>query len=280
MAATADSRRPAASDLSGRVFERIVVGIDGSPESLEAARQAATLIENDGHVTLVAAWDVAPTLVGGTGMGIPTYYDEDAQRDAAGKAAQRSYEEIRHRLRPYVRVVRGRPSDVLIGEAGEDREALIAVGSHGTGRMRGILLGSTASEVVHKAPCSVLVARGTGAEFSGRIVVGIDGSAGSAAAYATARRLALRSKAELWPVVAHGGKGVDKHGVELILDGRYEDLPDEPVRALVAAAADADLVVVGSRGLHGVKALGSVSERVAHQARSSVLVIRHGDRVD
>lgn len=266
--------------LQDLVFERCVVGIDGSPESHEAARQAAVLLESDGQLVLLAAWDIAPTLVGGTGMGIPTYYDEDAQREAAGKAVQRSYEEIRHRLRPYVRVVRGRPSDVLIGEAGDDREALIAVGSHGTGRMRGILLGSTASEVVHKAPCSVLVARGTGAEFSGRIVVGIDGSPESGAAYATAHRLALRSKAELWPVVAHGGKGVDEHRVELILDGRHEDLPDEPVRALVAAAADADLVVVGSRGLHGVKSLGSVSERVAHQARSSVLVIRHGDPVD
>jgi nucleotide-binding universal stress UspA family protein len=31
---------------------------------------------------------------------------------------------------------------------------------------------------------------------------------------------------------------------------------------------------VGSRGLHGVRALGSVSERVAHDARCSVLVIR------
>ena len=35
-----------------------------------------------------------------------------------------------------------------------------------------------------------------------------------------------------------------------------------------------DLVVVGSRGLRGVRALGSVSERVAHDARSSVLVVR------
>ncbi len=35
----------------------------------------------------------------------------------------------------------------------------------------------------------------------------------------------------------------------------------------------ADLLVVGSRGLHGAKALGSVSERVAHAAASSVLVV-------
>ena len=46
------------------------------------------------------------------------------------------------------------------------------------------------------------------------------------------------------------------------------------MRAIVSATADADLVVVGSRGLHGLKALGSVSERVAHQARCSTIVVR------
>jgi nucleotide-binding universal stress UspA family protein len=47
-----------------------------------------------------------------------------------------------------------------------------------------------------------------------------------------------------------------------------------PVEVLLTAAEGADLLVVGSRGLHGVSALGSVSERVAHGARCSVLVAR------
>jgi nucleotide-binding universal stress UspA family protein len=42
---------------------------------------------------------------------------------------------------------------------------------------------------------------------------------------------------------------------------------------LTAASDSADLVVVGNRGLQGLKAIGSVSERVAHGARSSVLVV-------
>ena len=52
-----------------------------------------------------------------------------------------------------------------------------------------------------------------------------------------------------------------------------------PVEALVerAAEANADLLVVGSRGVHGMAALGSVSERVAHRAGCSVLVIREKD---
>jgi nucleotide-binding universal stress UspA family protein len=46
------------------------------------------------------------------------------------------------------------------------------------------------------------------------------------------------------------------------------------VPALVAASQEADLLVVASRGLRGVRALGSVSERVAHQAHCSLLVYR------
>ena len=113
-----------------------------------------------------------------------------------------------------------------------------------------------------------------GVGFPSRIVVGVDGSPESVAAYAEARRLAERFDAELWPVVAHGGKPVERRLVDLIVDSRREESPDEPVGALLAAAADADLLVVGSRGLHGLRALGSVSERVAHQAHSSVLIVR------
>jgi nucleotide-binding universal stress UspA family protein len=50
--------------------------------------------------------------------------------------------------------------------------------------------------------------------------------------------------------------------------------------ALIEESADADLVVVGSRGLHGLAAVGSVSERVAHQAKSSVLVVRSETTAD
>ena len=47
-----------------------------------------------------------------------------------------------------------------------------------------------------------------------------------------------------------------------------EEQPGRAVDVLATASESADIVVVGSRGLHGLKALGSVSERVAHQARS------------
>jgi len=253
------------------VFSRVLVGVDGSEESREAARQAAVLAE--GQLTLLAAYNVTARLAGGASMGIPVYYDEDLQRDTAKEALSRVRADVATAA-PTGKIVRGVIWDALIREAEREQDTLIAVGSHGVGRMTGIVMGSVATNVIHKAPCSVLVARKNSDAFPRKIVVGIDGSPESAAAYAVARQLAERFETELVPVVAHGRETVDRQLVDLLIGHYREDLPDEPVRALVAASADADLLVVGSRGLHGLKALGSVSERVAHEARSSVLIVR------
>jgi nucleotide-binding universal stress UspA family protein len=127
----------------------------------------------------------------------------------------------------------------------------VVVGSHGQGRIRGIVLGSTATELVHKAPCSVLVARQADPAFPRRIVVGVDGSPESAVAYAVARHVSERFSAELEPIVAQGGEGVDEQLVAKIVD-HHEDLPDErcrpssqlpqtPISSSSAAAACAGL---------------------------------------
>jgi nucleotide-binding universal stress UspA family protein len=279
MKATSD--KPKAKERAGpdTVFSRVLIGVDGSPESGEATRQAALLLEDEGELTLLSAYDTAPALVGGTGSRVPAYFDEDVQRKRAEDALRRVLEQIQGHSSSMAKVVRGNSWQELIREAERGRATLIAVGSHGIGRTRGLVVGSTATEVLHEAPCSVLVARRARPEFPRRISVGVDGSPESRLAFAAARDVADRYTAELWPVVAHGGKGVDKRRVAEIVDRRHEDLPDEPVPALLAAAADGDLLVVGSRGLHGLKSLGSVSERVAHQAHSSVLIVRNGGRL-
>ena len=265
-------------DRGESIFAGVLVGIDGSSEALEAGRQASVLAE--GRLELLAAYDIAAGLVGGTGVSVPAYYDEEQLRSQAEKALEEAGRDVQRLEGAARRVVRGTSWEELIREVERSQHTLVAVGSHGQGRLRGIVLGSTATELIHKAPCSVLVVRKAGPDFPRRIVAGVDGSRESADAYAVARHLSERFSAELWPVVAHGGPGVDKQLVAQIVDYHHEDLQDEPVPAILSAAADADLVVVGSRGLHGLKSLGSVSERVAHQARCSTLVVReaHGKR--
>jgi len=256
------------------IFRRIVVGVDGSKEGQEAARQALRLCDPHGEVSVVAAWTLPSPLIGVTGTRVPYYFDEELQRAHAEAALLDVRATVPGLASAAGQVGEGFPWDVLIDNAERVGATLLAVGSHGVERVRGILVGSTATAVVHKAHSSVLVARLASERFPERIVVGVDGSVQSAAAYAAARYLSERFDAELWPVVAHGGKGVDRKAIPHIVDHRHEDSPDDPVTALVAAASEADLVVLGSRGLHGLKALGSVSERVAHRASCSTLIVR------
>jgi nucleotide-binding universal stress UspA family protein len=254
-------------------FERVLVGVDRSPVGTEAARQAAVLVAPEGMLEVLAAWTVPPPNIGVVSPDLMRVRSEAVYRRAAAEAVALALPPTLE-ARTATKVVRGFAWDELIAEAEAIDAQLVAVGSHGQGRMRGIVMGSTATALVHRAPCPVLVVRPADTDFPRRVVVGVDGSPESALAFATARAVADRFGSDLWPVVAHGGDGVDETAVAAVVDYHHEPSPDEPVHALVAASADADLLVVGSRGLHGVKALGSVSERVAHQARCSTLIVR------
>jgi nucleotide-binding universal stress UspA family protein len=247
---SATKQQPAAAhDTRASIFGRILVGVDDLPESLEAARQAVALAT--GTVTLLAAYDVTHAVVGAGMAPVPVGLDEAPFRERAVEALERTRQELAP-IAPVGKIARGRAWQVLLDEITHGEDTLVALGSHGAGRAKGILIGSTATELVHKAPCSVLVARKPLTDFPSSIVVGLDGSKESAVAEAVAQDLA-----ECFPVRLE----------------RFRNVPD-PARALVEAAIEADLLVVGSRGLHGIKALGSVSEQVAHEARCSVLIVR------
>jgi nucleotide-binding universal stress UspA family protein len=270
---TTEHHPPTDSSATERfaIFDRVLVGVDPSAESREAVRQAALLANPRQTLALVAAWTLAPPVVDLGACSVDV--DEDAPRVAAEEALRRAGEDVGP-ARARQRLVRGTAWHVVLDEAVQARASLVVVGSHGQGRVRGALVGSTTTNLVHRAPYSLLVARQAGVGFPQRIVVGVDGSVESAAAYVAARYLADRFDAELHPLVAWGGKGIDERLVAAITGGEHEDRHEAPAHALTDAAERADLVVVGSRGLHGLRALGSVSERVAHTASCSTLVVR------
>ena len=137
----------------------------------------------------------------------------------------------------------------------------------------------------------------------GRIVVGVDGSASSRAALAWAVRQAALTGATVdavhaWQVpVSYGygyamilpvpdlekiaGKVLDKAVAEVAdlapgVEIRTMIVEGNPARALLDAAKDADLLVVGSRGHGGFTEalLGSVSQHCVHHADCPVVVIR------
>jgi nucleotide-binding universal stress UspA family protein len=250
------------------VFDRVVCGVDETPASLEAVRQAVRLRAPGGTLHLFAAVHLAGAVA--AGWSAPRIADE-LEREA-GEALHRAQELAGADATS--RLVNGPAVRCLLREVERERATLLCVGSHEHGRVEGILFDYVGTTMLHEAPSAVLVARASRdpESFPRAIVVGLDGSAHAAAAHAAAAELATRFGATLTPVAAAGG--------DADTDALRRDFPDlrvadgKPVDALLAAAAGADLLVVGSRGRHGVRALGSVSERVAHRAACSVLVVR------
>jgi nucleotide-binding universal stress UspA family protein len=177
------------------------------------------------------------------------------------------------------------PGRVLLDEAA--RSDLLVVASHGGSRAGGIALGGTASVAVHRATVPVLVARRPpqGVAFPERILVATDGSPDAERAVELAARIGDRNGARVYLLsvdpARHGDpKRIAVHTAQLIAALGVEPTTlrlsgHAAERILETAAAESvSLVALGSRGLAGVRALGSVSERVAHRARCSLLVAR------
>lgn len=82
-----------------------------------------------------------------------------------------------------------------------------------------------------------------------------------------------RLRADVEPVVA-------AHGADVEVD--CEGVRGAPANGLIDASRDADLLVLGARGLGGFKglALGSVSEQCVRHAACPVVVVRDEHSVD
>jgi nucleotide-binding universal stress UspA family protein len=267
----APERNPTTALLS-----RVVCGIDGSAEAEEAAREAALLMPRAGG-TLLLVDAVVPRLVDSLTTAIPGAVS--TAEDAGRKAARADLERARAVVGDHptvAAIVRLGPAAALIeAEIARTRAQMVAVGSHGNGRTAGILLGSVATRLIHHASCSVLVARSAPERaFPRSVAVGIDASDYSRRALDVGRVLADRLGVPLR--VLHVADGGDVP--EWVPD---DDAPIEMIRqdvspadGLAARVTSSDLLVVGSRGLHGPRALGSVSESVAHRSPASVLIVR------
>jgi nucleotide-binding universal stress UspA family protein len=258
---------PAAATDS--IFERVLVGIDSTDESLVAAAQAGVLRAPGGRLILLAVAErhlaaqagllaarAEDDLVAGTS----TELERARELVDADDAVLASGSFVRH----------------LCSECERRRATLIAVGVRPHRRLAALTFGGHDVEALHDIPCSVLIARpGWGPAPPDRVVVGVDGSQESRAAEAVARSLARRLGCEVVPVVALGAE------VDLaVLRAEREDAvlhPGSLLGAVVSASTLRSLIVVGRARGRSRRWGGGLAERVVYGARCSVLVIEHDD---
>jgi len=246
------------------------VGSTARPSPSKPLRQVERLRPETGELHLVAVVELSLAVHGG--FAAPTVYDEIAS--GAERALTRATEQCDAASE---QLLEGEAVGVIREQIDRVRATAVALGRHHRSRGAGILMGNTVTTLLHEAPCSVLIGRPPASplDFPSSIVVGVDGSEPAGRAYDAARELGERLGVPARALVASGGKALDLEGLKRIEALEWDER--KPVDVLVDASRGTDLLVVGSRGLHGLSALGSVSERVAHQAASSVLVVRSRD---
>ena len=142
--------------------ELVVVGVDGSAESLRALSWAARYVTATGaRVQAVLAWHY-PAAAGQAPVGIapdPVHHQTEAQQLAIlDKAMAKAYSG-QPGPAAEARLGYGHPAQVLI-EASKNADLLV-VGSHGHGAFTGMLVGSVSLHCVSGAFCPVVVVRGS-----------------------------------------------------------------------------------------------------------------------
>ena len=277
--------------MTGQMYG-IVAGYDGSPGAAQALRWAAREARaRDTELTVCLAWT-------------PDHMELPTESDLCDLARQHG-QEILTRGLPYAESLLG-PGRVRADLAGgpaarvlceRSRNAdMVVVGGRGHSELPGLQLGSVSWQVAGHAGGRVVVVRGPWRPANqppGPVVAGMDGSAAGRAAIVFAfeeaglRSVPLMAVCALTDAPGRLGeiRRIREDFENLMTDEAkahpeisvwHRFLPGTPRSALLAAAAEAQLLVVGARGRGGFDemSLGSVAHAVLQYAPCPVAVVR------
>ena len=277
--------------MTGKMYG-IVAGYDGSPGAAQALRWAAREARaRDTELTVCLAWT-------------PDHMELPTESDLCDLARQHG-QEILTRGLPYAESLLG-PGRVRADLAGgpaarvlceRSRNAdMVVVGGRGHSELPGLQLGSVSWQVAGHACGRVVVVRGPWRPANqppGPVVAGVDGSAAGRAAIvfafeeATLRGVPLMAVCALTDAPGRLGeiRRIREDFENLMADEAkthpevsvwHRVLPGTPRSALLAAAAEAQLLVVGARGRGGFDemSLGSIAHAVLQYAPCPVAVVR------
>ena len=145
------------------MFERIVVSVDGSPDSDKAVQVAKEIGRTHGsEIIVVHGQDVAIVAPPGPPGPVPPPQVEPESEDEAQTIvndALRELEEAGVTARGVVLPMHGRLASQIVEAARDASADLIVLGSRGMSRIQEMVIGSVAHKVIHISPYPVLLAR-------------------------------------------------------------------------------------------------------------------------
>jgi nucleotide-binding universal stress UspA family protein len=281
----------------------VVVGVDGSEESLLAAEWAALEAKRHGLplrivsapalVPEMRAYQVSPTTAADALRGL----SERALEGAVTRA-----EEVAPGLEITTDLLSGLPALAVAGSG--SGAAMLVVGARGAGGFAAMILGSVSRYAASRAACPVIVVRQASMAVHQEVAVGIrDPQVGSAALtfafeeaagrhadlmvvhawslFPSALRAPVDQDAPFHPEQISGEAA---RTLSAALDRWREKYPGvrvrqdvirgHPARVLANYSARADLVVIGR---HGDPGIGSTQHALLDHARGPVAIIPSGD---
>lgn len=281
--------------MTTQLNKAVVVGVDGSPDSGLALDWAAAEARLRGAplYAVYGLWmPMAAVPFGGAAV-LPPSEELRAYATEVLDAARQRAKETAPDLDVDTFLVLRPPAQALLDVAKD--AGLVVAGTRGLGTLGSLVLGSVSGRVAAHATVPAVVVPPHEVSGDGSIVVGVDGSAhGDAALRFALTEAALRS-ARVVAVGAFRMRGhttaPERQEAEALVAAALDRAraatgvtaevttvvePGFPADVIVEAAADASLVVVGSRGRGDVRSmlLGSTSRAVLHQAARPVAVVR------
>jgi nucleotide-binding universal stress UspA family protein len=278
------------------VTERIIIAVDGRPESRDAVQLASELAAATGaELDAAAVLDYSPLPI-----------DLEPYEVALRDHFERIFEQVTAQA-PGVtytahRLTGPSPAGALSALAEELKPIMVVLGSTHRGRVGRVLPGSLGDRLLGGGPSPVAIAPRGYAESTHaleRIGVGFDGRGESAVALAFAAGIAeslgagLRLIAVLPPPSSTLEAIVAPLGYEEALRERLEGalaegaaafpaidtetslLAGDPAATLAAESDDLDLIVVGSRGYGPLRRalLGNVNSQLTREAACPTIVV-------
>ncbi len=286
---------------------KILLAVDGSDQSYEAARALAHLAPADQLIVLHAVnvpEPAYPMMMPEVSQELYTTV-ERAMKEDGQRLLDRTVSVLPFKTGVAAkRMELGHPADVILATAEAEKVGLIVLGARGLGGVQELLLGSVSHRIVTSAPCPTLVVNRHMPALK-QVLLAVEGErdADTASTFLAAKPFKDRVNVTvltilpfaqpLWPVGISDSEALKEKAIAASRDfvegvaARLTKLGyqasgavtlGDPGHAILgwAGTTKPDLILMGSRGRKGATRflLGSASHTVLHRAPCPVLVLR------